>query len=102
MQILVTRRIKVLSVFKPTKIRTHWLSKDFKCKCGCCFVLEKIDEPKVFARLEEVDAGVVGVNDMVEYFVYCPGGCGRTVDLGDSFPRQCDYNTASIPNSADI
>ena len=94
MTILVTRRIKVLSVFKA-KVRTNtWQKHEFKCSCGCVFKLNVGDEPLIFARLEEINGGVTGFSDWLVYFVYCPGGCGATLQVGSSLPRPNDYKLA--------
>lgn len=93
MKILVTRRNKVLIVFKPEEIKVDWQKNVFECvECGCQFQLESNDEPKIFARLEECDGGELGVNDFTTYFVFCPEGCGDMVKIGvNPFPSINDY-----------
>ena len=96
MQILVTRRTRPLAIFKPTEIRTNWTRQILTCECGCQFRLHPKDEPKIFAKLEEVDGGNLGMNDFLIYFIFCPEWCGQTVQIGPNvLPSRDDYKQAS-------
>jgi hypothetical protein len=82
MKILVTRRIRTLSIFHPDEIQTEWENKILHCDhCGCQFLLETQDKPKILAKSQEVDGGVVGVDEFVVYFVFCPEDCGSHVEI---------------------
>jgi len=94
MKILVSRRDRILTVFIPKKIRVKWHDKAFECQeCHCSFKLELGDNRKILARLVEVDGGEVGLNDFLEYIIFCPEGCGAIVQIGESvIPDKDSYN----------
>ena len=93
MKILVTRRTRVLTTFKPENLKIKWVDKCFTCEnCGCQFQLKSGDEAQIFARVVECDAGELGLNDFTAYFVFCPEGCGVTVKIDtELFPDSNSY-----------
>lgn len=83
---------RFLAIFKPDNIRMEWKNQSFQCdECDCKFQLKSGDEPKILARIEEVDGGELGINNFLTYAVFCPEGCGRLVKIGQSFPTKEEY-----------
>jgi len=98
MKILSERSRTVTSVFHPSKIKFKWQGVAYECdECGCSFQLEEKDEPKLMARIVEIDAGLLGLNLAMDYFVRCPV-CGSSVDIstGCHIPSEEDYKQAGV------